>query len=251
MVYREDGDLEFLGQMESADLNDLVLCLIHDRDGAERMTGELLKSELYKKHQPDHHQYWQEIAAEIQCFGANTFATMFRSGKGVLYREVLTDVCSRVKVKFNKDASVNDIENELLMKILSDSLKKMSEEELRQLAGTMGLANSETMTPEILLGTFQLAFVAGGFMSYQLALTVANAVANFLFGRGLALAGNITLSRGLAVLAGPIGLILTGIWTAVDIAGPAYRVTIPAVVLVATLRRKWQSQQEKKTEAAN
>ena len=118
MVYREDGNLEFLGQMESSDLNDLVLSLTRDRDGAERMTGELVKSELYKKHQPDHHQYWQEIAAEIQCFGANTFATMFRSGKGVLYREVLTDVCSRVKVKFDKNASVNDIENALFSSLL-------------------------------------------------------------------------------------------------------------------------------------
>ena len=61
MVYREDVDLEFLGQMESSDLNDLVLSLTRDRDGAERMTGELLKSELYKKYQPDHHHYWQRI----------------------------------------------------------------------------------------------------------------------------------------------------------------------------------------------
>ena len=245
MVYREDSDLEFLGQMESADLNDLVLCLIRDRDGVDRVTGQLAKSGIYKRCQPDHHQYWQEIAAEIQCFGANTFATMYRKGQGVLYKEVLTDVCRRVKVKFDKNDRTVDIENALLMKVLSDSVKKMNGEELRKFAGTLGIANSETMTPEILLGTLQVTFFAGGVVSFELALVAANAVARFILGRGLALAGDVALTRSLAVLGGPIGLFLTGIWTAVDIAGPAYRVTIPAVVMVATLRRKWQGQQDK------
>ena len=34
-----------------------------------------------------------------------------------------------------------------------------------------------------------------------------------------------------------IGWIITGIWTAIDIAGPAYRITIPAVLQVAMLRK--------------
>jgi len=201
----------------------------------------LVKSELYKSSQPDHHQYWQEIAAEIQCFGANTFATMYRKGKGVLYREVLTDVCRKIKVKYDKNASTVDIESALLMKILSDSVKKMNDEELRNFAGTLGLANADTINTEILLGTLQLTIFAGGALSLELALVAANAVARFFLGRGLALAGDVALSRGISVLGGPVGLILTGVWTAVDIAGPAYRVTIPAVILVATLRRKWTS----------
>lgn len=31
----------------------------------------------------------------------------------------------------------------------------------------------------------------------------------------------------------------TGVWTAVDIASPAFRVTIPAVIKVAALRQKY------------
>ena len=70
MVYREDPDLEFLGQMKSEDLNDLVYCLTHDKDGEVRYTEELTNNELYKRFYPDHHQYWKEIAAEIpsDCF---------------------------------------------------------------------------------------------------------------------------------------------------------------------------------------
>ncbi|MNH46242.1 hypothetical protein D3C79_1089360 [compost metagenome] len=42
----------------------------------------------------------------------------------------------------------------------------------------------------------------------------------------------------MAVLTGPIGWVVTGAWTMVDIASPAYRVTIPAVIQVAALRQK-------------
>jgi uncharacterized protein YaaW (UPF0174 family) len=64
------------------------------------------------------------IAAEIQCFGANTFVTMFRGGKGVFYREVLMDVCDKLKVNYSKDAKTAFIEDNLLLKILRDSLEK-------------------------------------------------------------------------------------------------------------------------------
>ena len=60
-----------------------------------------------------------------------------------------------------------------------------------------------------------------------------------LIGRGLSFAGNALLTRTMSILAGPIGWAITGVWTAVDIASPAYRVTVPAVIQVAFLRRKY------------
>lgn len=238
MAYREDSDLEFLGQMKSEDLNDLVYCLIHDKDGDARWTEALSKSELYKQCYPDHHLYWKDIAAEIQCFGANSFVTFFR-GEGVPYREVLTDVCDKLKVNYNKNSTVEKIENNMLMKIIADSLEKMSPEELRKLAESVGVENTDGITAEALTGIFQVAFRAGGFMSYQITLIVVNAVAKLLIGRGLSIAGNAALTRVMAAFAGPIGWVLTGLWTAFDIAGPAYRVTIPAVIQIAALRKKY------------
>lgn len=41
MAYRFDDDLEFLGKLQSKDLDDLVYCLIHDTDGKERLTESL------------------------------------------------------------------------------------------------------------------------------------------------------------------------------------------------------------------
>ena len=239
MAYREDSDLEFLGQMKSEDLNDLVFSITRDKDGDARLTEELTMNERYKQYYPDHHQYWKDIAAEIQCFGANSFVTIFRGGKGVPYREVLTDVCDKLKVNYNKNSTVEKIENNMLMKIIADALEKMSPEELRNLAESVGVKNTDGITAEVLAGIFQAAFRAGGFMSYQITLIVVNAVLKLLIGRGLSIAGNAALTRAMAFFTGPIGWILTGVWTAIDIAGPAYRVTIPAVIQIAALRKKY------------
>lgn len=238
MAYRDDADLDFLGQMESKDLNDLVYCLTHDKDGDVRLTEELTMNELYKNHYPDHQKYWEIIAAEIQCFGANTFMTVFRGGKGVEYKEVLMDVCDKMKVNYNKSSSVEKIEGNLLMKILEDALEKMSPEELRELAEATGVKNTSGITAETMVGVFQAVFRMGGFKSYQLTLIVVNAISRALIGRGLTFAGNAALTRTMAILTGPIGWVITGIWTAIDVAGAAYRVTIPAVIQVAALRQK-------------
>lgn len=238
MAYREDADLEFMGQMSSSDLNDLVECLTKDKDGGVRLTEELTGSESYKRHYPNHAKYWSEIGAEIQCFGANSLVTMLRRGKGVLYREVLTDVSDKAGAKYGAKDKTSDIEDGLLLKLLGDALEKMPEADRAEFAKFIGITNLKTFTPAGLTAALQLAFKAGGFQSYQLALIVANAVSRAILGRGLALAANATLMRTASLLAGPVGWALTGAWTVADIAGPAYRVTMPSVIQVALLRRK-------------
>lgn len=238
MAYRYDSDLEFLAHMPSEDLNDLVYCLTHDKDGTVRLTEELTSAALYKRHHPDHHKYWELISAEIQCFGGNTFATMFRGGKGVPYKEVLMDVCDKLKVNYNKESGTETIEQNMLMKILKDSIDKMSPEELKQLADSMGVKTTSGLSKEMLLGSFQTIFRMGGFKSYQLTVIVVNAILKALIGRGLSFAGGAAVTRTMAILTGPVGWVITGVWTAVDIASAAYRVTIPAVIQVAALRQK-------------
>jgi uncharacterized protein YaaW (UPF0174 family) len=148
------------------------------------------------------------------------------------------DVCDKMKVNYSKDASVERIENNLLLKVLNDALEKMSSEEIRQLAESIGIKNLTLFTPEAMLGAFQTVFRAGGFKSYQLTVIVVNAVLKALIGRGLQFASGAALTRTIGILTGPIGWAITGAWTAVDIASAAYRVTIPAVIQVAALRQK-------------
>jgi hypothetical protein len=89
-TYRHDPDLEFLRHCHRDDLDLLVSVLICDpKDGLARITETLTYDPQYKKHKPNHPRYWDAIAAEVQTFGANSFATLLRWGKGVLYRKFL------------------------------------------------------------------------------------------------------------------------------------------------------------------
>lgn len=241
MAYRYDPDLEFLKTCSAKELNDLVYCLTHDEDGKTRWTEELTTKDAYKQFYPKHNMYWEDIAGEIQCFGANTFVTLFRGGKGVLYKEVLSDVCDKMKVNYNKNSSAEQIEQNLLMKILTDSLDKMSASEIEELSQSIGVKNITGLGPQALAAVFQAVFKAGGFKSYQLTLIVVNAVMKAVMGRGLTFAANATLAKTMAMLTGPIGWTITAAWTLIDVGGAAYRVTVPAVVQVAYLRSKKQA----------
>ena len=238
MAYRHDSDLEFLEEINSSDLDDLVYILTHDKDGEKRYSENLTTTEDYETYHPNHKKYWKLIAEEVQCFGGNTFANALRFGEGVKYKEILIDVCDKLKVNYNKNASVENIETKLLMKILEDALEKMSPEEIKELADSIGIKNTQSFTAEAMSGIFQAIFRAGGFKSYQLTLIIVNTVLKALIGRGLSLAANATLTRTMAILTGPIGWVITGLWTAIDIAGPAYRVTIPSVIQIAAIRQK-------------
>ncbi len=61
--------------------------------------------------------------------------------------------------------------------------------------------------------------------------------------------GKVALKKTLGILAGPIGWVITGALVSVNLAGPAYRVTVPACVLVATLRKKLKAEQEARLKA--
>ncbi|RVY20472.1 flagellar biosynthesis protein FlgG [Helicobacter pylori] len=53
----------------------------------------------------------------------------------------------------------------------------------------------------------------------------------------------------MGILADPIGWVITGALVSINLAGPAYRVTVPACVLIATLRKKLKTGRETKLKA--
>ena len=113
----------------------------------------------------------------------------------------------------------------------------MSVEELKNLMNEMNLPN-QGLGKQAFVATLQIAIKRGGFSAYRTAVIVANAVSKALLGRGLTLTANAALTRWLSIFAGPIGWGITALWTAIDIAGPAYRVTIPSVIQIAYMRAK-------------
>lgn len=229
-----DEHLEFLNDCTAEELDPLLDALL-DKDRKGRISSELETTDDYKRYAPDHTQYTAEIVREIQKYGGNTLANIFRGGEGVPYKEVLCDVCDQLDVNFNNRQSVRMIEEALLAKVLTQMWDEMTMAERTAVLEDAGYSthNVGGITSAAIVAAFRM----GGFESYKLTLIVVNAVWKILFGRGLAFAGNRLICQFLKILAGPVGWIITGVWTAVDVAAPAMRVTVPAAIYIAGLRR--------------
>ena len=226
-VYDHDLNpvLEAASNEELGILHDIVM---------KKSTEMLSIEDVYKRHCPDHRQYADLIAKEVRDFGGNTFVNMFR-GEGPTYHEVVCDVAKAVKAPFSTDQEIAQIESAILATILAKAFEKMTEEEKRIILDVIG-KSSKSWTGGVSAMAFQALFRTGGFASYQIMLIVVNAVVKSAIGRGLSLAANAVLARGMAVAVGPIGWAVTALLTLIQIAGPSYKVTIPCVVYVAMLR---------------
>ncbi len=178
MAYRYDSDLAFLKRLSSNDLKDLFDALVYDEYGTLRINEELTNSTEYKRYGRDYAKYPTRIAEELQRYGGNTFIIFFRD-KGVLYKEILCDVCDHLKVSYNEKANTSWIEQNMLSKLLKDSLEKMSGREIKELGHELGMTNIDKVIGEnkqLLIASVLTLFKAGGSHSYALAVSVADAM---------------------------------------------------------------------------
>lgn len=157
------------------------------------------------------------------------------------------------EVNYHEESPTSLIEKNILSKLLKDSLEKMSGREIKELCDELGMANIDKVIGEnkqILIASTLTLFKAGGSHSYALAIAVADAMVKKTLGHGLSsVVGKVALKKTLGILAGPIGWVITGALVSINLAGPAYRVTVPACVLVATLRKKLKAEQEARLKA--
>lgn len=245
-----------LAQADAADLDILVDYITDSGKGRIALDGEVCARLAKCKDRGTYTELDRNlISHEIRTFGGNTIANIYRDARAsipvgslldkvlpdseaaVAYDEVVKDVAAHLKVPFSKDADVLVVEDGILRKILRDSFEKMSPEQRSEILKELNVADLSMLAPAS-GATLIAAGRIGGFASYKLALFVANAVSKALLGRGLPLAANAMLSRTVGVLLGPIGWVVTGLWTLADMASPAYRVTVPCVIQIAYMRQK-------------
>lgn len=255
MAYRIDPDLEFLSGASNEDLALLADSLIykdakHKEIDSPRGTATLYLDADFKTCYPQHMRImWKAIAEELQKFGGHSGVNwIFRANKGVLYREILIDVCKYQKVKgvdFKND-SVTTIENAFLQKTVELAIEKMSEEERKKLID--GLRNVEgfgdslknfATSKERLLDAVQIAFRAGGFKSYVLTLQVVNGISKAVLGRGLSLGANAALMKYIgSFMSGPWGWAFAAVTTVWSFMGPNKDASLKGVAIVAYMRKK-------------
>jgi uncharacterized protein YaaW (UPF0174 family) len=233
----EDKDLEFLFDCTDEELDPMVQYI------TKAFSNFLDIDENYKKHHPQHSKYVETITHHFLLFGGNTLINIFRD-HGPNYSEIVEDVCSKMGVKIEKHESTEDKEKKILLKIIDAAIKKMSVAEKAALTEEFleaGVKNIDLSTGAPLAVIFAQAGINfTGFLAYRMAVIVANSISKFILKKGLTFAANASLTRSIAIFAGPIGWVISGVWTVIDLAGPAFRVTIPCVCHVAYLRQKKQ-----------
>lgn len=179
---------------------------------------------------------WENIVDELLLMGGNALVNHFR-GHGVSYKTLLIDLCKKMKVKVNKSDSIIKMEDALLKYILEMSLEKLHQKLLEQMLNELGIPH-QNFTKKDMVVALKIAIQSGGLAAYRTAEYVSNAVCEKLAGRGLAFAPIAAHAHFMFLLGGPLGWAIYAAWTAIDILGPAYRVTLPAVVKIACMRAK-------------
>ncbi len=229
-------NLQFLNRASNDDLRLLSDIVVRDKEGNFRLTEDLSGTDVFRNNYPHNIKgMLPELINELRLFGGNSIANFFR-GEGPEYSEILRDVADRNDVSYNRYAIDEMVEQYLLQKLFNDSLTGASDDELKKMLEELGYPTTN-FARQAAMATLMAAWKAGGFQSYILLVSVVNAVMKFLVGRGLSLAANAALSRMASIVMGPIGWVLTALWTFIDVAGPAYRVTVPAIIQIAYIRQ--------------
>lgn len=241
--YHYDPDLEFLRLCDEEDLQQLASYLIYDKDGRRRRTSSILGNERFQalSSAPDQwRQCWELIAGELQHFGGDTLVNLVRR-RGVPYREILRDVCGRLKVDHDKKGSTYEIEDALIASLVEKSWDAMSEAERRQLQAALNLGASLTAAslPSILaaLKTAKASLVVASWLAK--AAPTAFGMSG-VGGLGMGTVATIVGTRSVGMFAGPLAAVVV---TVPMLSGPAYRVTVPAVIQVAYMRRQYEQKE--------
>ncbi|EFB2330462.1 TPA: acidic protein MsyB [Escherichia coli] len=226
--YLNDSDLDFLQHCSEEQLANFARLLTHNEKGKTRLSSVLMRNELFKSmegHPEQHRRNWQLIAGELQHFVGDSIANKMR-GHGKLYRAILLDVSKRLKLKADKEMSTFEIEQQLLEQFLRNTWKNMDEEHKQEFLHAVDarVNELEELLP-LLMKDKLLAKGVSHLLSSQLTRILRTHAAMSVLGHGLL--------RG-AGLGGPVGAALNGVKA---VSGSAYRVTIPAVLQIACLRR--------------
>ena len=198
-----------------------------------RKRSNSLKSDSFYKAFPNEpHLYPDLIADEIRAFGGNSIANFFRR-EGISYRKVVCNVADKLHVNYNRYSKVSIIEEQIINHVFQEAWDHMTQAERQTIIQNLP---SEELYASIATMSAQALLKAGGFTTFQISVIVANAIARLILGHGLSLATNAAITRALGAFLGPIGWVITGIWTAIDLTGPSYKTTIPCVIQVAMIR---------------
>lgn len=181
-----------------------------------------------------------DIIEEIRTFGSNFIMSVMRGCKQVEYEEVLYDVAVAMGAKpkhHYKHYKFIELEEMLLAEVASKYINEMTVEGRDVFMKTIGwkdYVKGAPITASILI----LIARSQGFEFYIFMQRIVQAFAKLITGKGLSFLTTGQISKMFSYGLHPVSLIINGAWLAIDLAGPAKRVTVPAVIQIALMRQQ-------------
>ncbi|MGH8068137.1 MAG: hypothetical protein ACRERE_23475 [Candidatus Entotheonellia bacterium] len=212
-------------------------------DLLRQVPAERLRS-LYARHGVDPAAGPGELVREICLDGANTIASLFRGRKGVPYIDLVRDVAEKMGVKDDIFIRRNErkIELAVLESVIRQYLAKATEaerEEIHRILKEVAQDHQEVWR-HFLIGGGALTMLLAQ-LGPKVVTEVVQRIVASIIGRQLTL-GALKGGAGIVGLAVPLLNVAMIGWTIVDLAGPAFRKTIPTVIEIALLRLEFEGQ---------
>ena len=239
-----DKDLRFLAHCENSELKKLCDILTHDEDGNLRFTESLTATDSYLENYPENMSSMAPaVADELLRFGSNSIATAIRHNTPDSYETVVRRVCRQMGVSVGKYDNAVTMEHALLEDLCESGLKSLTLEELRDVADQLEIP-SKGLKKQAIAAAILAAMRISPILFRRVAVSMTYEFLSFVIGRGAAIVGARSLQRSIGALAGPLGWVILAGWAAWDIASPAYRVCVPAVIQVALMRPQAETDSE-------
>ncbi len=233
---KQDKDLLFLASCQNEDLRTLCDFLIYNKKGELRMSEQLSNSDAFLRHYPERMNLMAtELSEELRKYGSNTIKTLYRHGEADSYETIVRRVCSKMDVEVSEYDSVPMMERQLMTEVCEQFTSRLSDDELHQIADETGIVH-KNLKRQALVYALMTAVRHNAMLLSRMVYYVITYMAELLLGRCVTMVGLGTVGRYIGVATGPIGWAFLAGWTINDIASPAYRVMIPAVMMIASMR---------------
>lgn len=181
--------------------------------------------------------------------GSHVVGALARGGRGVPYLEVVTDVAAKLKLpKLPQADMICERERQILTATFEKMLAKATPEQREAILAELA---SKQLSSARKLGAGAGALMVAnlsGFALYTAASTTLAAVTGAL-GLTLPFATYMGLSSVIATVTGPLGWAALVVWGVASLGGADYKKTIPAVILVSTVRTRLIAERDQELQA--
>lgn len=206
-----------------------------------------IKSELKNKTKPEKALIITDKLRSVSGHSVINLLRTFGAIESLSYKDIIVDCCNNLKIAVGRKG-IKTLENEIAEKMLNSIWNKLNKKQkddlikkMKKEAEKRNISNSIAWG-DIAKGTTPIATLLimgnAGFGVYIAAVTSLSAISSAL-GLSLGFGAYTSLTSGLSVALGPVGIIISGIWAAYMFGSPNYqKKVIPCILIFSMIRNE-------------